>query len=265
MHWIIQKKMGKDPKVDKLIHNLNKLDVPVNFCNVLPFSEDGIEFVDYTPNPSIPYFTYGSYTLASIAKKYYSPASFISEDLASNQLFKNYKNEMFNSDMKFSTIGETKLPEGDSFIRPVSDSKSFTGQVISKNEFDEWKGNLLSMGTSGYATIDLNTEITYAKVKPIHQEIRCFIVDKKVVTCSVYKQGGVLFLSENVDQHIIDYVNRIVKEWSPDVAFCLDVAVTNGVPKILEANCINASGLYAIDTQKFVMAIEDLTPLYTKI
>jgi hypothetical protein len=50
----------------------------------------------------------------------------------------------------------------------------------------------------------------------------------------------------------------MVNCWAPDYAFVLDIATTDGVPKVIEANCINASGMYAIDTQKFIAAVESL-------
>jgi len=44
----------------------------------------------------------------------------------------------------------------------------------------------------------------------------------------------------------------------------LDVAVIErNIPKVLEINSINSSGLYAIDTQKLIAAVEDLTDRYS--
>ncbi len=79
-----------------------------------------------------------------------------------------------------------------------------------------------------------------------------------------FKFGDIVKYSPVVDQYIIDYVEQVITGWQPDVAFCLDVAVSNGIPKILEINSINSCGLYAIDTQKFILAIEDLTERYKK-
>jgi len=258
VHWLIQKKFGKDPKVDKLIRDLNKFEIPISYCRVIPFSTDGIEFESDEPDPKKKIFTYGSYTLAIIAKKYYNPASFISDKLNMKWMFKHFGNEMLNNDMIFSTIGTTVLPNSESFIRPVEDSKAFTGQIMTGDDFYEWKCKLLTIGTEGYATIDLNTEIVYAPYKPIHQEVRCFIINSKVITYSQYKLGGEYKPSPTVDEYIIDYVKDVIKIWEPEKAYCLDIAIIDGIPKILEANCINASGLYEIDTQKFIMAVEEL-------
>jgi hypothetical protein len=65
-------------------------------------------------------------------------------------------------------------------------------------------------------------------------------------------------MSKIIDDYIIDYVKEIITQIKIEKAYCLDIAVTDDVPKILETNCINASGLYELDTQKFIMSIEEL-------
>lgn len=129
--------------------------------------------------------------------------------------------------------------------------------MILINKENRWQAqiNILAEGKC-YARITPDTEIIVAKEKPIHQEIRCFIINDKIATYSQYKLGGELKLSTTIDQYIIDYIESIIKQIKIDKAYCLDIAITDGIPKILETNCINASGLYALDVQKFIMAVE---------
>jgi hypothetical protein len=258
MHWLIQKKFLYDKKVVELIENLDRLGIQYSYCKVIPFTDDGIEFEDYEPPKDTPVFTTGSYTLAKIAKKYYSPASFISDDISINNLFNNYKDEMFNPDMKFGTIGDIKPQLDKFFIRPIHDTKSFTGQVMTLDELYKWQEKLQTLPDDEFSTVDLNTPVMYSSIKTIDFEVRFFIINSKVVTYSEYKRGDTVAYADIVEDYIVDYVKDIIKIWEPDAAYVLDVAVTDGVPKILEANCINAVGLYAIDTQKFIMAVEDL-------
>lgn len=268
MHWLIQRKFDYDPKFRELLGNLERLSIPHTYCKVIPFTDDGIEYEAKAPDPSVPVFTCGSYTLAKIAAKHYKPGAFVSKELGMNHLLDNYGDEMFNHDLKFGKVKDVKF-SGEVFIRPVEDTKSFTGQKMTYEDFSQWRERIEKMNGDDYKTISLDTEICYASIKPIDKEVRFFIVDGKIATCSEYKIGGQVKYSSNVDEYIKYYVAGMVGDpgfcigaWQPDKAFVLDVAVTDGVCKILEANCINAVGMYAIDTQKLIMAIEDLTYEY---
>jgi len=260
MQWLVQRSIyNKDDKVMKLVENLDKLNTPYFLAQAIPFSEDGIIYEnEKQPDPSLPCFTYGSYTLAHISKKYFKPGAFISERLTMGYLLENYRSELFNPDMQIVKFKDAKFNEP-SFIRPNLDSKSFVGGVMTPKEFIQWQAqiNILAEGLC-YARITPETEIIIAKEKPIHQEIRFFIVNDKIATYSQYKLGGELNTSGTVDQYVLDYVNDMIKQVEIEKAYCFDIAVTDGVPKILETNCINASGLYALDTQKFIMAVEEL-------
>jgi hypothetical protein len=133
--------------------------------------------------------------------------------------------------------------------------------VYTKAQFEDWQTRIIAMDMDSglnYSTIRSTTEICVASVKKIDAEYRCFVINGRVVTSSQYKLNGVLYKNGNVDQYIVDYVNSVIKHWQPDIAFVLDVALSNDKLSIIEANCINSSGLYEIDTQKLIMAVDEL-------
>jgi hypothetical protein len=104
--------------------------------------------------------------------------------------------------------------------------------------------------------------IIISSPKRIQQECRFFVVDSKIVTYSQYKIGETVRYLPVVDDYLIEYVNKIISIWQPDIAYCLDICVSDGQPKVLEVNSINSSGLYALDTQKFIIAINGLSERY---
>jgi hypothetical protein len=105
----------------------------------------------------------------------------------------------------------------------------------------------------------LATEVVVCEPKSIQQEIRFFIVDSKIATYSIYKIGDRVHYSDmDASDEVIDFVHGLIKSWEPDIAYVLDIALSEGVPKVLETNSINSSGLYSIDTQKLIMAVEEL-------
>ncbi len=263
MHWLLQNAFHHDPKYRELIGNLERLGIEHTFCKVIPFTDDGIEFEGDVTIESLkdtPVFTYGSYTLAKIARKHFRPGAFISPNINIDVLLANYGDEMFNSDMTIAPIKDldTDLPQF--FIRPVEDTKSFCGGLMTLEDFHKWKAGILELSEGkGYSTITPDTMAVIASRKPIENEYRFFIVHGQIATCSQYRFGGRVTYIQDADPYVKDYVDKIINHWMPDHAFCLDIATVGGVPKVLEVNCINASGLYAIDTQKFVIAVESLS------
>lgn len=261
MYWLLQDKFNHDPKYRELINNLERLGIEHSMCKVIPFTADGIEFSDGVSYESLkdkPVFTYGSYTLAKIAKKYFKPASYISPKIGIDQLLEHYKDEMLNNDMVIAPLEKLDPQMDRFFIRPVEDSKSFCGELMDKDQFVKWRDGIIELSKSGYIDPSPETECIIASPKQIDKEYRFFIVHGQIATCSQYRCNGNPMFIPDVEPYVKDYVINIINCWRPDHAFCLDIATTDGVPKVIEANCINASGMYAIDTQKFIMAVESL-------
>ena len=268
MHWLIQKGFDNDPAYVELCKNLERMGVSHSFCKAIPFSEnDIISDIDLDAITE-PIFTYGSYTLSKIAKKRgYNPGSFISETIGMENLIKIFGNHMLNSDMVIDTLEniETEMPKF--FLRPMEDTKSFPAKIYTLEEFKEFKRKIIEAGTEHYATIYPHTKVLISSPKEIEQEYRFFVVAGKVITGSQYKMGERVVYSPNIDRNIQWYVSSVVDMRNvlnnhPDVAYVIDIAVSEGEPKILEVNSINSSGLYAIDTQKFIDAVESLTHRY---
>lgn len=138
------------------------------------------------------------------------------------------------------------------FIRPNSGAKTFTGQVLKREEIDqEFKlfGN--------YAAKPLDQIITViSSAKVIEKEWRFVVINKKVVACSQYrdfakekvsdnKKKYELFIEEGSEIGAKLLVERIAaEEWQPDIAYTLDICKSNGKYSLLEANSFSCSGLY---------------------
>lgn len=264
MHWLIQRKMEQDPACVRLYDNLERMGIHHSFCRAVPFSDDDLTSEIDLDTVKEPIFTYGSYTLAKIARRRgYKPGSFISERFSMDSLLSNYGDELLNNDMVTGPLSDIQTDMPEFFIRPMEDTKSFVAEITSKQSFEEFRNKIIAAGTEHFSTIYPHTKVIISSPKKIEQECRFFIVDKKIVTSSQYKVGDVVRILPIVDSYITEYVQKIIsREWEPDTAYCLDIAVSNGIPKVLEINCINSSGLYALDTQKFISAIEDLTERY---
>jgi hypothetical protein len=110
----------------------------------------------------------------------------------------------------------------------------------------------------GFSTLTNDTRVMIAPLQDIFCEYRLFVVDKKIVTGSLYKLRDQVIYNSLIDETVIEFANKMIEKWTPDRAFVLDVAVTSEGHKIVEVNNINSSGFYASDLAKFIMAIEDM-------
>lgn len=289
MHWLVHSKFDNDPKVVNLISNLNRMSVGYTRATVVPYSTEGFIFetrahvqeardrgADGAVVANIAsqffvsseedlkgkrVFTYGSYTMAINSSKVFNPGAFLSPNISMTSLRDNYGEEMLNYDMVVGKIKDLEPSMDLFFIRPVEDTKSLVGTRCTRDYYVGWRNEIMNLKketVNGYAALTPDTNICIASCKYIDAEFRCFVVDGSVVTASQYKRGMLPHMSPHVDDYVVDYVKSLISYWQPDVAFVLDVAQVGSKLKIIEANCINSSGLYDIDTQKLIAAIECL-------
>lgn len=223
---------------------------PSDFVNNNPV---GIEIVSAIHDTIFPF---GSYTIAKTLKETgHDKAVFLSDNSSFNSLLKNWGNEMFNSDAIITSLKDVKPFVFPLFIRPNDDSKAFSAGLTSHSELKELQ-IVAEKSNNSY----LNSEIlvVIATPKKIDLEVRLFIADRKVIGKTTYRRGKMPFCTDNVDSYIVEYGENIANVWSPERLYVLDIAITDGVPKILEVNTIHASSLYAVNVQKLIEGIESL-------
>ncbi len=189
-------------------------------------------------------------------KKRWHPGVFVNENFTYPKLIKHYGDNLLNKECNITTL-ENVLPKyNEFFIKPCKDSKVFSGQRMTWVEFKEWRERILELGWEG--SVKGSTCVVQAPVKEIYREYRFFIVNGKVVTGSQYRVGMRVFSTECHEKDVIEYAQRMVDLWSPDVGFVIDIALTPEGFKVIEINCLNASGFYACDMSKVVFALEKI-------
>lgn len=258
MHWLLERRFFKDSdqSYSRLCENLARHGVKHSFCTVIPFSDDGVE-TEVVLDANEPLFCFGSNTLCKIMlRRGYKPAAFYSENSSMPNLLEKYKDEMLNADMVISRLGDANPSFEPFFMRPAIDSKVFTSGLWSKQELENFKADLKNIKDGEFSTVTLDTIAVCSSEKLIFSEFRYFIIDGKIVSSSRYKTHDRVTILPNVDHYIDEYVEKIIGIYQPERAFCLDVAETPNGLKVIEVNCINCSGLYAIDSNKFIFAVE---------
>ncbi|MCV9964252.1 ATP-grasp domain-containing protein [Pararhizobium sp. BT-229] len=149
------------------------------------------------------------------------------------------------------------------FVRPVEDSKTMSGAVLSGTEIRAKAAAVMELAPERLVSgkLEPDTELLLSVPVIIQKEWRVWVVSGVVVTWSLYKMAGKMVVRPEIDQDALDFVRAMV-EINPGYsdAYVIDVCRTEEGLRIIETNCINASGFYEADLQRLIVAIEDLEP-----
>lgn len=259
MLWVVQSNLFREDGHARLLAALERLGVPYLQVEVRAFTD--ALFVPGTDEeieiPPVAVWAMGGYKLARIlAESGRTPGAYI-QGLRADQLPWAAEHQL-NAYAWTGTIREApaQLYGAAAFVRPVEDSKAFSGKVLRADEYPSWREFALSCGPKD--PVNGDTQVVLAKVQDIYTETRFWVVRGQVVTSSLYKLGGrPCFSAAAVPDEVAAFAQARAREGGPNPAYVLDVAETPDGPKIVECNCLNASGFYAGDMQKLVAAIEE--------
>ena len=253
MHYIIQENLFREEGHAKLIKCLDRFDISYELVNVRPFIEE-VEYI--TDRKDV--FVFGSLKLARLSKKYgWNPGALVTENHDYNVYSKFYKENLLNHDSRVINFGDDFHWQYDQqFIRPCLDSKSFTGKVYEKQEWDDFKTRMLTHPDD--TTLRPDSLIQVAMPKRITQEVRCWVVNGKIITQSTYRRGSFLVYDNIVDDDALEFAQKMVDLYQLAETFVIDVCLTDNGWKIVECGSTSCAGFYDADMQKLVMGLEEM-------
>lgn len=255
MHWILQNNLFNERGYDALVGVFQRLDIPYSVHKVVPFVGELIPDPGKIKNPVI---CMGAYSMRRTAKKYnWYPGVFDLYEMNFLVQKDHWGSDMLNYESEVVVFKDIKF-EGKKFLRPISDSKSFSGRVFDRDEFIEWQKKICEEEVDYGDGMTKDSLIQVMEPKEIYSEYRFFVVDGNVVTGSQYKVGNRVIASDNIDRDIGEAVAGFISKWQPAPAFVIDVCRTPDGIKIVEINTINAAGFYSCDVFKIVNALENL-------
>lgn len=235
-------------------------DVMVNYdheyVSVLPFSH---EIKADNPLVGKDFIPYGSTLFINLASElgwngcYFDISKFNYEASVKN------RNDMLNSNVL--TIKEalkylkTQPEDKIWFTRPSNDLKQFTGLVTTSKSCIEYFENALLADSSSIAQLKPETAIVLSEPKNIDAEYRWFVVDRKVVSGSLYRHSGLMFRERVTDLKVIAEAQTFADGWLPHDNCVMDLALVNGEMKVIEFNCLNGSGFYDNDVDAIFKAL----------
>lgn len=261
MHWIIQDGFFRETGMNELVEYLNKYDIPHTIVKVVPFAGEIIP--DINPDGNV--ICFGSYSMRHQAKKYNWFPGVFDLDLLAEQIYTNkWATHTLNSDSivcTFEEIGQVANYLGleEFFIRPVSDSKVFAGNVYTLKEYEEWRHLVVELEEDDGTSLRASTKCIISEPKVIYAEYRLFVIGDEIVTASQYKINGYVKYDALVDDDIIQFgKERVAEEPNFAGAYCLDLCRTPNGIKIVEVNTMNSAGFYHADVNKIINKLEGL-------
>lgn len=256
--WLIEKEL-KHPVNDKKLLQALK-DLNIDFKEVIKRPFESIN-VSKWPHKDFD-FVYVSTNVLLDLKDKIKGIYFNENNFSYKAWSLNYGDKLFNNPNEsiitsFENVNISSLDDKNYyFVRPVKDLKSFSGTVLSINELNLFVNEVKN---KKYSDLNNDVEIIIAPAYKIEKEWRCFIVDKKVSTASLYKKNGNLSISrKNIPEDMLSFAQDVAKIWSPEKIFTLDIGLLAGSYYIIEAQCANTSGFYDCDIHKLVSDINNL-------
>lgn len=256
MRWVLE----DEEDTLSLRHALSVAHTPYTCVTVRPFSRElivhGVN--DITPDEQV--FVRGPFGLpeACLAQGW-RPVIWTGEELDERAVSRAFSEHYLNHDgviCKLKDVENNDLPSEPFFIKPASDTKTFSGQIVSPENVVTWRENMIR---SGYlAEGNLEDDVFFASVKPIGCEWRFFIVNGEVVTGSCYKQYQRIMPSTWVPDEAWGFVKDMVSLYNPLPGYVMDITqIPNGEFRVLELNTLNHAGLYSCDVDKIVSAVNE--------
>jgi len=249
MQFLIQHNLMNPEQLEKV--RVAVQPYPHQFVGMIPFSR---EITSDTPIVGNAYIPYGSTLLTTVASQENNWVGlFFDLDTFNYSAALANRDDMLNSDVMDLSIAIEKLEKMDPkelvFTRPSEDLKQFTGQVIEVGECAAWFKDMMECQTSGSYKLDPTTQVVVCAPQNIQAEFRWFVVGGKVVSGSMYRCHNQLRSERMTKPEEFEEAQKLADKWLPSPCCVMDLALVGGELKVIEFNCINASGFYDNDIE----------------
>lgn len=274
MRWILQTNVYSEEGWESIHDAITRRGLPLTLVKVIPFGGGMHLESGELPKVDEKSIVMGTYTLTNYAKHMgWKPGAFL-DNLDFETQRSKWGSLMLNGDSRvfpFSSIPED-LFELPMFVRPVHDTKAFTGRVIDVSEYREWRDRVCEMWERQELhhsdPLIPDTPVQVGAKKEIWSETRTWVIPgtmrygtslTPVVTSSQYKVGTIKRYQEPnyTDLRILEFVDHVTSIWRPNDAFVMDVADTPEGLRVVEVNNLNSAGFYKADMGRLVEALEE--------
>lgn len=256
IQWVVQQNLTSKADFDGLQNACTALGINFTGVSIIPFSSELPDFERQKHS-----ILYGSTTfnaLAFLNKKLRKGLFFDDITFSMENYFERWGAHMLNYASQICTFNELMNSDIENdkllFIRPNDDSKSFAGDVIKFGEIKEWYEKLFSITNSN---LSLNGKIVVSEPYNIQIEWRLWIVQKKVVAASKYREYFRLSKGEGCPAEVVSFAEQRCQEYTPHNVFVMDICLSGDDYYIVECGCMNGAGFYKANIEQIVRSVSD--------
>lgn len=256
MKFLIQWNLINEEQLQKIKVVIDKF--PHEYVSVTPFTHE------ITPNQhGVNYIPYGSVLMTNISlERGYTGLSFDLDTFNYESFYKNRRDMLNGGNIRtakeiidyFDDIDVESKSEK-YFVKPSLDLKQFSGMVDTGENIQKYLKDAMQCASSGSYKIDEDTMIVLDDVKVIQAEWRYFIVDRKIVSGSMYRCNGQMRIKEELDIDVLEEAQQFADGWLPHDNCVMDLALVDGKLKVIEFNCINSSGFYDNNVENIIKSL----------
>lgn len=230
----------------------------------IPLSNDQKYPVDVAFNQ--PVILYGTIGYVSKCRSLFYPRTYADGDTTNCNIWmtSNLQPFLLNRDYFMMPFGEVKRKLdfifktfGDGiFIRPNTGKKAFAGTT-----FNSYNGDHELYSIQELESVTDEILCVIAPAKKLKAEYRFLVGNGDVIDYSQYRRDDILDVRHDTTEEALNFAKSIagLRSGQPDLIYTLDVAeLINGDHAIIEINCFNCSGLYAMDRNIVVEQVTDI-------
>lgn len=263
IQWVVQQNLTSQSDFIQIQEACRELGIGFVPVNIIPFTSE-LPVFDRSQRSII----YGSTTFINLVYEEISLRKGLFFDQESFS-FENYVDKwgqhVLNygaSIWSFQELIQNKqfAPDEYLFIRPNDDNKLFAGEVKRFSEIVDWCRNLEENGTVG---LSADTKFVLSKPYNIQYEWRLWIVNKKVIAASKYRESFKLKKEEGCPPEVVSFAEERCLQYTPHDIFVMDICLRGDEYFIVEYGCMNGAGFYSAKVGTIVKAVTDFVALST--
>jgi hypothetical protein len=254
IQWVIQRNLTNTDDLQALIQGCDNIGVSYTEIDIIPFTDQLPEF-----DQSRHSIFYGSTTMGQLVYRDSSlnKGFFFNDQLFSiENYFAKWGSHMLNHGALVTSFRELMSEPYDAdkllFIRPDDDSKSFSGEVKKFSDITSWYARLKMFDNT---SLSLNSKIVVSEPYHLRYEWRLWIVNKKVVAASKYREDFKLKKERGCPTEVIRFAEHRCLEYTPHDVFVMDICETGDNYYIVECGCLNSAGFYHADIGAIVSSV----------
>jgi len=256
VQWVVQSNLTSQDDLFGLRNGCANNNIPFVEVKVIPFTN---ELPDFEINSCNIY--YGSTTFNDLIYRnemtrgglFFDPETFSIENYIDK-----WGKHMLNYDASVTTFKDLIDCKYDSqkllFIRPNDDSKSFAGEVKRFVEISEWYEKLKNISN---INLSLESKIIVSEPYNLKSEWRLWIINKKVLTASKYREYFKLSKQQGCPAEVVSFAEQRSREYTPHDIFVMDICLSGDDYYIVECGCMNGAGFYKADIDKIVKSVTE--------